>query len=165
MKPKWMLALTMVSALIAMISMTIAAVALAAPDTLQPAGKMRVAMQSGSNAVNMTSTSYQNIPNLATNVTVPGGKVADLVIQFCGVMNSPDALYVRAQFDASNVSPSGDVQAFYDTSGGATSQCFTWYKLGVGSGLHVVEMQWKGLGGQQFMSQRSLVVWANIRNP
>lgn len=130
----------------------------------QPKGTMRVAAVSATNAINTTVTSFTDVPNLNTTVIVPDGKVADIVIEFSGVVNSPDALYVRAMVD-SNVASPGPVQAFYGVGGGATTQGFNFYRFTVPAGSHRIAIQWDGLGGQQFMSYRSMVVFANIRNP
>lgn len=135
------------------------------PETLQPAGKMRVAAVSATNAINTTSTSWVDVPNLSTFITVPDGKVADVVIEFSAMVNSPDAQSVRARIDRSVASP-GPVQVFYTPGNvGASSHGFNFYKFAIGPGTHTVKMQWSGLGGQQFMSYRSMILFVNLRNP
>lgn len=157
--------LTAIIALTVVLTLGIAAVAFSfVPSDLQPKGAMRMAVASASNVINTTSTSFVEVPSLSTNILVPDGKVADVVIEFSGQVNSPDALYVRALVDTTQASP-GPVQVFYNTGGGATTQGFNFYRLGVPSGSHRISIQWRGLGGQQYMRYRSMIVLVNIRNP
>lgn len=137
------------------------------PDAFQPKGAMYVAAVSGADAINTTSTSFVDVPALDTTVTVPTGKVADFVIQFSGVVNSPDYMYTRARVDNSNAQP-GDTQIFSKPTSstvGASAHAFNYYLFGVAAGTHRIRIQWKGNGGQQFMSDRSMIVIANVRNP
>ena len=136
------------------------------PGKLQPAGSVRVAAVSAFDAINTTSTSFVDLPGLATGIKVPAGKLADVIIQFSGSMNSPSALYVRALVDTAVANPNNlgnGPQMFWGVGGGATAQAFNFYTFGVGPGSHIVKMQWEGLSGQQFMSYRSMIVMVNIR--
>jgi hypothetical protein len=107
------------------------------------------------------------VPGLDTTVTVPTGKVADFVIQFSGVVNSPDYLYTRARVNSTNALP-GDTQIFAKPTSsqvGASAHSFNYYLFALPAGNHRIRIQWKGNGGQQFMSDRSMIVIANVRNP
>lgn len=164
MQRKTLVTITVVAVLVAFVSIS-AAVALAATQGLQPKGVMRVAAVSAFDAVNTSSTSYVDLPNLSTSFKVPAGQTADVIIQFSGSMNSPSALYARAVVDGTAADPNNagnGPQMFWGVGGGATAQAFNFYKFGVGSGGHTVKIQWAGLSGQQFMSYRSLVVFVNL---
>lgn len=126
-----------------------------------PKGQVRFAYASATNPINTTATSFVDLPNLAATVTVPKGKVADVLILFSGEMNSPSALYIQAVIDAFATTP-GPVQAFWGVGGGATAQGFNFYGV-IGEGTHTIKMQWRGLSGQQFMSVRSMTILLNLR--
>ena len=135
------------------------------PLGLQPAGSVRVGAVSAFNAINTSSTSFVDLPGLATTFTIPAGKHGDVIIQFSGEVNSPSALYVRTVVDSSIADPNNagnGPQVFWATSGGATTQGFNFYKFGLAAGSHTVKMQWEGLSGSQFMSYRSMIVLVNI---
>ena len=165
MSRKTTLKLVTVIALTAVLTLGIAAIAFGfMPGDFQPKGQVRITEVSATNANNTTSTSFVNIPNLSTTVTVPAGKVADLVIQFSGMVNSPDAVSSRALVDTTVALP-GPTQLYYGqgVNLGASSLGFNYYLNGVGPGVHRIAIQWSGLGGQQFISYRSMIVIANIR--
>lgn len=158
---------TAVAALVAFLTLGIAAVAFGyLPSDWQPKGTVRLTAVSAANAINTSSTSYVDTPNLSTRVSVPDGKVADIVIQLSAEVNSPDGVYARARVDNTTAFP-GAVQLYngINQNTGSSTHGFNYYVFGVGPGLHEVKIQWKGLGGQEFMSNRSMVVVASIRNP
>jgi hypothetical protein len=107
------------------------------------------------------STGLVPLPGLGLPITIPRGKVADVSIFFAGTMNSADAVFVSAAVDGSPAAP-GVVQAFFATGGGAASHSAI-FNAFVGEGSHTIQMQWGGLGGQQFMSRRSMTVVVNLR--
>jgi hypothetical protein len=129
-----------------------------------PAGEVRTAVVTASDPINTTasfSTGFVPIPGLSIPITIPHGKVADVKILFSGEMNSGDAEYVTAVVDGFQTSP-GIVQAGWNFGGGATSQGANFATV-IGEGNHTIEMQWGGLGHQQFMSMRSMTVIVNVR--
>jgi hypothetical protein len=135
-------------------------------DTFTPQGVTRYAMVasnggSGNNAIT-TSTTYVDMPGMATSISVPTGKTADDIVTFSGMANTCDATLVRAVVDTAVASPA-EVQFMWNHSGGAESHAFTFFRT-VKSGLHTVKIQWRGLTScaQQFMAARSMVVTANI---
>jgi hypothetical protein len=129
-----------------------------------PAGEVRTAAVTASDPITTTAsfnTGFVPIPGLAVPITIPHGKVADVKILFTGEMNSGDAEYVSAVVDGFQASP-GVVQAGWNFGGGATSQAANFATV-LGEGSHTIEMQWGGLGHQQFMSMRSMTVIVNVR--
>ena len=133
------------------------------PD-FAPKGEVRIATRTASDPINTTASfasGFVAVPGMTIPVTVPNGKVADVTILFTGEMNSPDAEYVSAVIDGGALSP-GAVQAFWKNNGGATSQAATFTGI-VPAGNHFIQMQWGGLGGQQFMSLRTMTVLLNLR--
>ncbi len=135
------------------------------PLGLQPSGTVRVGAVSAFNAINTSSTSFVDLPGLATSFSIPTGKHGDVIIQFSGEVNSPSALYVRTVVDGSVADPNNagnGPQVFWGVNGGATTQGFNFYKFGLVAGSHTVKLQWRGLSGSQFMSYRSMIVLVNI---
>jgi hypothetical protein len=135
------------------------------PLGLQPSGTVRVGAVSAFNAINTSSTTFVDVPGLSTTFSIPSGKKGDVIIQFSGEVNSPSAMNVRALVDVSAADPNNagnGPQIFWGVSGGATTQGFNFYKFGVGSGSHIVKMQWDGDSGSQFMIFRSMIVFVNI---
>lgn len=126
-----------------------------------PKGQVRLAYTAAVNPINTTATSFVDLPNLAATVTIPKGKVADVVVLFSGMMNSPSALYVRSVIGAAEASP-GPFQAFWGVNGGATTQSANFSGF-LGEGTHTIKMQWRGLSGQQFMSIRNMTILLNLR--
>lgn len=164
---KFPIKLAAIIALTAILTIGVATAAFGfAPADFQPKGAMYVTAVSATNAINTSSTSYVDVPGLSTRVTIPAGKVGDLVIQLSAEVNSPDGLYARARVDGSNATP-GQAQLYngINVNKGSSTHGFNYYMFNVGAGLHEIKIQWKGLGGSQFMSNRSMVVFANIRNP
>lgn len=156
--------LVVVIALTAILTLGAAAAALSfVPGDFLAPGQVRITEVSATSVKNTTSSSFVTIPGLATNVTVPPGKTADLVIQFSGEVNSPDALATQALVDSTVALP-GATQIYYGAGVnlGASAHGFNYYLNGVGSGVHRIAIQWHGLGGQQFISMRSMIVIANI---
>jgi len=134
------------------------------PD-FPPPGQVQIASLTASDPITTTAsfrTGFVAIPGLTMPISIPRGKLADIKILFTGEMNSADAEFVSAVVDGFQAPP-GVVQAFWAfEGGGATSQAAN-YSLTIGSGDHTIEMQWGGLGGQQFMSNRSMTVIVNLR--
>ncbi len=141
----------------------------AAATNIQPAlflasGTTRYATATAEDPQNTTSTSFVNIPNLSTTITIGTGKTADLMIDFSGELNGCSAIFVRAVVDGATTSPSS-AQVFWPLAGlGAASHGFTFVKKAVKSGTHTVAIQWQELSNcaQAFISSRSMVVTANI---
>jgi hypothetical protein len=137
------------------------------PDAFTQQGVTRYAMVasdggSGGNATT-ASTTYVDMPGMATSISVPTGKTADVIVAFSGMANTCSALYVRAVIDSAVASPA-EVQFMWNLSGGAESHAFTFFGKAK-SGAHTVKVQWKGLScasGQQFMAARSMIVTANV---
>jgi hypothetical protein len=128
-----------------------------------PAGEVRTAALAASDPITTTasfSTGFVPIPGLTLPITIPHGKVADVKIFFTGEMNSGDAEYVSAVVDGFPAFP-GVVQAGWNFGGGATSQAANFTAF-LGEGDHTIQMQWGGLGHQQFMSLRSMTVIVNV---
>jgi hypothetical protein len=74
-------------------------------------------------------------------------------------------MYIRAVVDGGAAAPAEtQLQYRIGQNLGADSHSFTFYKKGVGSGVHTVAIQWHGLTtcDHQFMAARSMVVTANI---
>jgi hypothetical protein len=138
------------------------ALAAVAPN-LVPAGTTRYAMAVGQDSQTSTSTTYVNIPNLSVGFSIPSGRSADLMITFSGEVNSCTPIEARAVIDGVAALPS-ETQLFWPDNIGAQSQGFTFWRRNVPAGLHTVAMQWHGLTScsQQFISNRSMVVTANI---
>jgi hypothetical protein len=133
------------------------------PD-FPPKGEVRIASLTANNPVTTTATSNAGLvplPGLGLPISIPRGKVADVTILFAGTMNSADATFVSAVVDGVPAAP-GVVQAFFGVGAGAASQAahFTTFLF---EGDHTIEMRWGGLGGQQFMSRRSMTVIVNLR--
>src|SRR5215472_6250548 len=129
-----------------------------------PKGEVHMASLMQSDPVTTTAsfnTGFAAIPGLTMPITIPRGKIADVKILFTGEMNSADAGFVSAVVDGSPAPP-GVVQAFWGVHGGATSQSAS-FSAFLTEGDHFIQMQWGGLGGQQFMSLRSMIVIVNLR--
>ena len=134
------------------------------PD-FAPKGEVRMASRTASDPITTTAsfnTGFVPIPGFTMPISIPHGKIADVKVLFTGEMNSADAEYVSAVVDGFQASP-GVVQAFWGIGGGATSQAAN-FDAFLGEGDHTIQMQWGGLGGQQFMSLRSMIVVVNLRH-
>ena len=127
------------------------------------AGTTRYAMVAAQDAQTSTSTSFVSIPGLSTTVTVPSGKVADLIIDFSGEVNSCSAMSVRAVVDSTASSPTS-AQIFWPTGGGAQAEAFTFFAKAVKSGTHTVAIQWSEITAcsQMFISSRTMVITSNV---
>jgi hypothetical protein len=131
---------------------------------LAPQGQARIAYQFQGDPITTHSRDFVDVPGLALFVTVPDGKVADVLILFSALMNTGDALYVQALVDGIAARP-GSVLVLSKTSTGiAQSQGYNFSSF-VSSGSHIVKMQWAGLGDQQYMLQRSMALILNVRDP
>lgn len=129
-----------------------------------PKGEVRIAALTADNPINTTATQNTGlapVPGLELPISIPRGKVADVTILFTGVMNSADALLVSAVVDGFSAAP-GVLQAFFVTGGGAASQGAN-FSTFLGEGDHTIQMRWGGVGGQQFMRNRSMTVIVNLR--
>ena len=126
-------------------------------------GVSRYVMANATDPQNSTSTSYVTIPNMSVGAAVPSGQVADLIITFSGEVNSCTPIEIRAVVDGVPALP-GETQLFWPDNIGAQSHGFTFFQRKVPAGSHTVAIQWHGLAAcnQQFISNRSLVVTANI---
>jgi hypothetical protein len=131
-----------------------------------PKGEVRMRSIAASDPVTTTAsfnTGFVPIPGFGViPITIPRGFVADVEILFSGEMNSADAQYVSAVVDGTPTPP-GIVQAFWGVHGGATSQSANFTAF-LTEGNHTLEMQWGGLGGQQFMSARSLTLILSVHH-
>ena len=142
----------------------------AAPSPLGPAfpnkGDVYMTTVAASNPITTTAsfaTGFAPIPGFGIPITIPKGRIADVQILFTGEMNSANAEYVAAVIDGSPTAP-GIVQAFWAfPGGGATSQAANFTAF-LTAGDHTLQMQWGGLGGQQFMSLRNMLVIVNLRH-
>ena len=127
----------------AILLLTATAAGYAAATTIQPAlfltsGTTRYATAVGEDPQTTTSTTFVNIPNLSTTITIGAGKVADLMIDFSGELNGCSAILVRAVVDGVTTTPSS-AQVFWPLAGlGAASHGFTFIKKAVKSGTHTV---------------------------
>lgn len=138
------------------------------PQSFAGAGSTRYAMKSRGplDTTTTQSTTFVDISGLKMAIVIPGGKRADLIIDFSGEVNSCDAMYVRAAVDGAAASPEyTQLQYRLGQNLGADSHSFTFFAKSVGSGTHTVAMQWHGLSAcdHQFMAARSMVITANIR--
>lgn len=135
-----------------------------APASFVSAGTTRYAMVSRGplQTATTSSSTYVDIPGMATTISVPANKTAELIITFSGMVNTCDAMYVRAVVDGSAALPS-ETQFQWNFKGGADSHAFTFYTT-VKAGSHRVKIQWHGLStcAQQFIASRSMIVTANI---
>lgn len=134
------------------------------PASFATAGTTRYAMVAAgpTNTITTTSTTFVDVAAMATNITIPPNRVAELIVTFSAMVNTCSAMYIRAVVDGSAAAPAY-TQFQWDFSGGADSHAFTFYKA-VKSGVHTVKIQWEGLTNcaQQFMAARSMIVTANI---
>jgi len=142
------------------------AVSAAVPNALLPTGTTRYAFVRSSSAVSTTSTSFVNLPGLSTSITIPAGKVGDVMVYFCGQTITESFTTVRVRIGATGGPPS-ETQIRENTStGGGETQCAQFAKANIPSGTHTVRMQWRGStffpGDQQQMFERSMIVVANI---
>ncbi len=139
------------------------AVAATVSPSFVNSGTTRYAMVSAEDAITTQSTSFVDVPGLSSVVHIPSGKVADLIIDFSGEINTCDGTLGRATIDGAAASPSS-TQLMWNLNGGAESHAFTFYARGVGSGSHTVTIQWAGVSScnHQFMSARSMIITANI---
>ena len=166
MRTSFRLGLPLVAVVAAVFVAGYAVAASITPASFVSSGTTRYAMVSkgpaaADNAMT-TSTTFVGMPGMSTNINVPSGKTAELIVTFSGMVNTCDAMYVRAVVDGSAASPSY-TQFQWNFSGGADSHAFTFFKS-VKGGSHTVAIQWHGLSScpQQFVSARSMIVTANI---
>ncbi|HZR84296.1 MAG TPA: hypothetical protein VFD92_24575 [Candidatus Binatia bacterium] len=161
MRKSFAVALTVVSMLT---QSGLASAAIQLGPAFTPKGEVRMTSVAANNPITTTasfSTGFVGIPDMIIPVTIPRGFIADVQIFFTGEMNSADAQYVAALVDGFPTSP-GIVQAFWGVHGGATSQAANFAAF-LTAGDHTIQMEWGGLGGQQFMSARQLTVILSVR--
>jgi hypothetical protein len=98
----------------------------------------------------------------SVDVTIPGGKEAEVFVTFSGVVNTCSAMYVRALLGG-NIAAPNSAQFMWNLAGGAESHAFTFVGR-LDAGIHTIKIQWRGLTNcaQQFVGARSMVVVANI---
>lgn len=140
--------------------------AAAVQQTLLTAGTTRYAAVSTDVHAYTTSTSFVDLPGLSTGITIPAGKVGDVMIFFCGDTATGSYTTVRALVGGVAAAPSLMQIRANTSTGGGESGCANFYKLKVASGSPTVKMQWRGdpsyPGKQQHMWERSMIVIVNI---
>ncbi len=138
------------------------AVHAAMPDSLLAGGTTRYAVADATALITTTSTTLVDMPGLVTSITIPAGKVGDVMVFFCGNVQSDSYASVSARVAGVTASP-GVVQLNSAGAGGLQSQCVNFYRLGVPSGAKTVKMMWRGAGGaQQSLLHRSMIVIVNL---
>lgn len=140
-----------------------AAVSAAMPGAFFAAGETRYAAVSATNGIATSSSTYADMPNATVWITVPTGKTADVLIEFCGdaSTSASTGLLVQAMVGSVVAAP-GQRTLKYDDVGVAT-ECVQFYKTGVTAGNKAVKIQWKQAGpGPANLYERSLIVTANI---
>jgi hypothetical protein len=166
MRTRFRLGLALVSVVVAVFVAGYAVAASIAPEFVG-AGSTRYAMVARGplDTTTTQSTTFVNVTGLSVGIGIPSGKSAELIITFSGEVNSCDVMYIRAVVDGGAAAPAEtQLQYRIGQNLGADSHSFTFYKKGVGSGVHTVAIQWHGLTtcDHQFMAARSMVVTANI---
>ena len=164
MRSRFRFGMAMVAVVAAVFVAGYAVAASVVPASFVTAGTTRYAMVAvnPSSTTTTTSASFVDMPGMSTSISVPAGRVAEVMIDFSGMVNTCDAMYVRAVIDGSAASPAY-TQFQWNFNGGADSHAFTFVKT-VKAGPHTVKMQWHGLTScsQQFIAARSMIVTANI---
>jgi hypothetical protein len=132
-----------------------AASAAPAAALLAPGGSRYAAVFSMS-TITSTHLTFVDLPGLSTSITIPAGKLGDVLVFFCGDANQ--SLIARAIIGGVGASPHG-AQITNTASTAKESRCVNFYRLGVPAGTPTIKMQWAGVGS---MDSRSMMVVVNI---
>ena len=153
-----------IAALLVVLTSAVVSYAVSArvPQTLRPSGTTRYAMAQSSTGVNNTSVNNFIPTGLATSVTIPAGKHADVMVVFCSGGDGDDSfLTVRGKIGGSVLLPADGFNLMigpYITG----THCATFYKTGVGEGTKTVKVEWKALAAGAYLNDRSMIVTLNI---
>ena len=157
---------------IAAILIVIASVAMdqvvsaAVTDSLLAAGTTRYAFVTAANPVSTSLITYSNLPGMSTDITIPPGKVGDVMILFCGGTVAIHYTMARARIGSLGTSPSEVTLREPGDIGGGENQCANFVRKGVPAGTHTVRIQWRGAsawpGETQWMYERNMIVVVNL---
>jgi len=158
-------------AVIALIEATLAlssSVSAAVANSLRPAGSTRYAMvQSTTEAYdNAVDSGFEDMPGMATSISVPTGKKGDVMVVFCGATSAESAAWIalRAKAGGSVLSPTAvHVDAELDAVFNPRNHCATFYRNNLPEGTRTVKMQWyTGTGASVW--DRNMIVTVNIHD-
>ena len=136
------------------------AVAARVPQSLRPSGTTRYAMAQTTTTADNTSSGNWIPTGLATSVTVPAGKKADVMVVFCSVGDGDgNVISVRAKIGGAVLLPSPGVTLMSVSFTG--SHCATFYKTGVGEGTKIVRAEWRSFAAGANLLERSMIVTLN----
>lgn len=141
------------------------AVSAAVPSSLLAAGTTRYALVEKETQLNIVSFSDWEPTLLATSVTVPTGKTADVIVLFCGVASSGNSfIKVRARLGTALLVPNagGTGISLSSLSSSIQSKCVNFYKTGVGAGTKTVAIEWHAASSLAHLFSRSMIVILNI---
>jgi len=140
------------------------AVSAAMPAALLPAGSTRYAVVSTATTASTNSGTFVGVPGMSTKINIPSGKVADVIVVFCGVAYAPTTnLHVRALAAGVEMGP-GQV-LLRGANSALENQCGLFFLANVGSGLQTVKMQYYSQNTNfVYIYGRSMLVVANIHN-
>jgi hypothetical protein len=141
------------------------AVHAAMPDAFLAQGTTRYAVAQSATSEVTHSGAWATVPGMYTTISIPAGKVGDVMGIFCGdayADHNATALQVRAVV-AGIVAAPGYVN--FQNEQVVQHQCATFYRTGVGAGTNVVGIQWRSSDGLDTVRlwQRSMIVTVNIR--
>jgi hypothetical protein len=106
------------------------------------------------------------MPGLSASITVPAGKVGDVIVVWCGMVASDSAMMVRALIGGSVGKPDNMQVRIQHAEVGAETTCATFYRGSIPAGTRTVKMQWAAHmlypSTQQRMFNRSMLVILNL---
>ena len=140
------------------------AVSASMPATLRPAGSVRFAMASTDVGAYPGTAGTWEPTGLATSITVPAGKTADVTVLFCAVVVPVNTyIKVRGKVGAALLLPNqygtGFVISSEETS---VSRCMNFYKTNVRAGTRTVRIEWLTGNNAPELRSRSMIVILNI---
>jgi hypothetical protein len=142
------------------------AVSASVPSTLLPAGTTMYAFTQRQDQLNITSAQILHWVSAAVplSVTIPPGKVADVVVLFCSLANA-DSQFIRVKsaIGTTLLEPSSAGFGLNLIAGaGAQNQCISFQKASVAAGTMYVNVYWLAVTVNSHLYNRSLVAILNI---
>ena len=134
---------------------------------LLPTGSTRYVAVATASSQSTASTTYEDVPDLATSINIPSVKHRDVIVLFCCLVRSLSIMDVQAVVGGGGIAP-GDVELIQDSAGAAAeNRCANSVRLAVPAGTRTVKMPWRAdpalTAGTQQIWARTMIVIVKIR--
>ena len=136
------------------------------PNALRPAGTTRYAMAQSDAQLYVGPVAAWQPSGLATSVTIPAGKTADVTVLFCSEgYAAGNAIFARAKIGAALLAPNsaGSGVRLIAGTNNLESHCVNFYRAAVSDGTKTVKVEWSATHVSAYLQDRSMIVILNIR--